>query len=82
MTFRSSAVHDAEVPQQTQKTIKRQLLDQLVDGGLDAYMLRARDAGDSWQRIAMNLSQQTGVYVTYESLRSWYLASDADRAAS
>lgn len=82
MTCRRYAVQDAEVPEQTQKTIKRQLLDQLVDGGLDAYMMTARAAGDSWQRIAMNLSQQTGVYVTYESLRSWYLTSDADRASA
>jgi hypothetical protein len=70
------------MPCQTQKTIKAQLLDQLVDGGLDAYVSRARAAGDSWQRLAMDLSQTTGVYVTYESLRSWYLTSDADRASA
>jgi hypothetical protein len=53
-------------------TIKQRLVDALLDEELGEYVRKARAAGESWQRISMALSQKTGLYVTYESLRSWY----------
>lgn len=57
----------------------QQLADLKLDGQLDAFVKSRRTLGMSWRLVARELWQQTGIDITYETLRSWY---PEDRAAS
>lgn len=48
------------------------LLEHLFTGNLPAAVDRARKAGKSWRQIALEISDETGQPVSYESLRTWY----------
>lgn len=39
---------------------------------LDTFVHTARDAGKSWQRIALDLYAATGVLVSDETVRRWF----------
>lgn len=60
------------MPAAPQITVKHRLLDELLGGSLREYVQVRRSARDSWQRISFDLSQEVGLYVSFESLRSWF----------
>lgn len=62
-------------------TATQKLADHLLDGKLSEYVLSRRARGDSWRRISNELRDDTGVDITYETLRSWYFAADQADAA-
>lgn len=41
--------------------------------GLDEWVAVRRQRGQSWRRIAIDLEKSTGVDVTHEGLRRWYV---------
>lgn len=51
----------------------RQLASILLNQPVQVWILERRGQGDSWRRIARDLSEFTGgkVDVTYETLRAW-----------
>ncbi len=49
----------------------RTLVDLKVDG-LDDFVRSRRDTGKSWRVICNDIRDQTGIDVTYETLRSWF----------
>ena len=56
----------------TQPTPLYRLVEAGLDGGsLDEYVARNR-ASMSWRAMAADLTERTGEYVTYETLRSWF----------
>ena len=68
----------------TSTTATRRLLDILLDGKLDSFVLDRRAHGQSWRIIARDIHAKTEVDITPEALRSWYVqdkpASDDDVA--
>lgn len=44
----------------------------LLDGKLETFVKTRRDAGKSWRLIARDLEAETGLIVSFETLRSWY----------
>jgi hypothetical protein len=54
------------------QTAKQQLADVLLEGTLDEFVKTRRADGRSWRLIAKDLEAETGVDVTFESIRSWY----------
>jgi hypothetical protein len=67
---------------------KRLLVDQVLHGRLDSYVLERRQAGDSWGLISARLFAEHHVRVTDRSLSVWYpdvprgTDDDDERAAS
>ena len=61
----------------TSTTATRRLLDHLLDGQLDTFVLDRRALGQPWRIIARDLHAATGEDITPEALRSWY-AQDAN----
>ena len=49
----------------------RTLLD-IKLGGLDDFVHSRRGAGTSWRVISNDIRDQTGIDITYETLRAWY----------
>lgn len=49
----------------------RRLADRVIEGGLDAYLLAARDRGESYQTIQSRLSTEHAIDVTAETVRNW-----------
>jgi hypothetical protein len=60
----------------SQRTPTWRLLDHLLAGGLDAFVHDRRAQGVPWRVIARDLHAATGVDVTQEALRTWYLQDD------
>ena len=58
-------------------TATQRLADHLLAGKLGDYVISRRANGESWRRIAISLRDDTGVDVTHETVRGWYLALDA-----
>ena len=63
-------------------TRARRLVDQLMGGGLDAYVARQRDAGTSWDQLSRAIEQMTGEVVTDNTLRRWYPPADRQSPAA
>lgn len=57
-------------------TTKQELIKLLYHGNLDEDIARAVNYGRSWRDIAHNVTEDTGVRVSHESLRQWYGAKD------
>ena len=57
-------------------TPKQELIKLLYHGNLDEDIARAIDYGRSWRDIAHDVTEDTGVRVSHESLRQWYGAED------
>ena len=57
-------------------TTKQELIKLLYHGNLDEDIARAIDYGRSWREIAHDVTEDTGVRVSHESLRQWYGAED------
>lgn len=53
----------------------------LLDGNLDEFVTKRREAGRSWRLIARDLLDETGLDVTHETLRSWFLTAPAEAAS-
>lgn len=53
-------------------TATYRLIDHMLDGQLDAFVLDRRQAGLAWRLIARDLYYRTGVDVTDQALRTWY----------
>lgn len=49
-----------------------QLLELKLDGSLRDHIHKARAASKDWRAIAAELTEVTGVQVSYETLRSWF----------
>ncbi|MDO5535360.1 MAG: hypothetical protein Q4F65_12005 [Propionibacteriaceae bacterium] len=58
-------------------TPKRLLLEHLYDGDLAAEVARRTEAGQSWRDIANHIAEVTGQPVSYETVRTWYGATEA-----
>lgn len=52
----------------------------LLDGGLDEFVATRRADGRSWRLIARDLHEETGLDVTHETLRTWFV--ETERVAS
>lgn len=52
-------------------TAKRRLADQLLDGGLEKYVLERRAAGISWRRISLDILAEIDLDVHPQTLRQW-----------
>lgn len=52
----------------------------LLDGKLDEFVGSRRADGRSWRLIARDLHEATGLDVTHETLRTWFV--DVERVAS
>ena len=59
------------------KTNTQRLLDLLLDGKLDSFVLDRRAQGEPWRIIARDVHAETGVDITPEALRSWYAQDPA-----
>ena len=57
-------------------TTKQELIKLLYHGNLDEDIARAIDYGRSWRDIVHDVTEDTGVRVSHESLRQWYGAED------
>lgn len=55
----------------TQPTPLYQLVEARLGGSLVEYVAKRR-ATTSWRAMAADLTAQTGVHVTYETLRGWF----------
>lgn len=53
------------------------LIDRLVQGGLEAFLLRRRGEGDSYQQIAFDLKRLHDVDLSVETVRRWCIRLDA-----
>jgi hypothetical protein len=60
---------------ETQTTTQR-LADVLLDGKLSEFVFERRAKHRSWRLIARDLYEQTGIDLTYETLRRWYPDDD------
>jgi FMN-dependent NADH-azoreductase len=60
---------------ETQTTTQR-LADVLLDGKLSEFVSARRAKNRSWRLIARDLYEQTGIDLTYETLRRWYPDDD------
>lgn len=49
--------------------------------GLDEWVGARREQGQSWRRIAIDLEKSTGVDVTHEAMRRWYVPEGGAPAA-
>lgn len=58
-------------------TAKRRLADTLLDEGLDAYVSRHRNAGDSWREISLNLRDEVQLDIHPHTLRLWFHENEA-----
>lgn len=47
------------------------LIDRLVPGGLAAFLTKARDAGESHEKIAFRLQVEHDVVTSAETVRKW-----------
>lgn len=54
-----------------QPTPLYRLVEDRLDGSLAEYVAQRR-ATTSWRTMAADLTAQTGVHVTYETLRGWF----------
>ena len=64
-------------------TPTQRLADNLLDGGLAAFVTDARAKGDSWRRISLALRDRIGLDVTYQTLANWYgHTADAPRLST
>lgn len=61
----------------------RRLADNLLEGGVDSFVISRRTKRKSWRTIALDLRDATHgeIDVTSETLRSWYRDADARTAA-
>lgn len=48
----------------------------LLDGKLDEFVESRRADGRSWRLIARDLHEATGLDVTHETLRIWFIGAD------
>jgi hypothetical protein len=55
----------------SQPSVLYQLVETRLDGTLVEYVAEHR-ASMSWRAMAADLSERTGVQVTYETLRGWF----------
>jgi len=62
-------------------TATQRLLDHMLGGQLEQYVLDRRAKGDSWRRISLEIRDQFGVDVTYQTLTNWYGSKDKVSAA-
>lgn len=60
----------------TSMTPLQTLLDIKV-GGLDEYVDTRRTEGKSWRVISNDLRDDTGIDITYETLRGWFIDEKA-----
>ena len=58
------------------------LINDRLNGGLDAFITERRAANRSWRLIAKDIEAATGIDVTFETLRAWYLGSKGDAGAA
>jgi len=63
-------------------TPTRQLVDLKLDGELDNYVSTRRADGRSWRAISQELFTATGMWVTDQTLRVWYVGTSAPTLAS
>lgn len=49
----------------------RPLVDRIIPGGLERYLLEARERGDSYQTIVLNLAAEHDITVTPPTVASW-----------
>ena len=54
------------------QTATYQLVEHLLDDDLDRWVTTRREAGTGWRPLARALSDQTGIQVSHETLRSWF----------
>lgn len=57
-------------------TTTQRLVDVLLGGRLEEYVRERRQAGQSWRAIVRDLYDDTGEYLTYETVRRWFPDSD------
>lgn len=63
------------------QTAKYQLIQLRLGRDLAQYVSDRQGSGDSWRTISADLSTLTGVHVSHETLRSWFVVSTKERAA-
>lgn len=57
----------------TNASTLRQAIDRLIaDDDLATFVATRRQTGRSWRRIGIDLRDETGIDVSYETLRSWF----------
>lgn len=57
------------------------LVELRLGGDLAGYLQRARDDGQSWRKIAADVSRRTGMKVSHESMREWHKRTSTAVAA-
>jgi len=67
------------LPPVSEANPRLQLVEDRLGTPLGELVAERRKAGVAWGRIAAELNQRTGVYITGEALRLW--ATNAERAA-
>lgn len=63
------------------KTPTHQLAEMRLGQDLATYITQRREAGKSWRAITAELTDDCGISVSHESLRSWFLADQTRGAA-
>lgn len=64
-----------------ERSIAYQLVEERLGADLEAYVAQMRAEGLSWNRLAVDLNNRTGVLVTTVTLRSWFPSSTSTRAS-
>ena len=72
-------LHCVTIPDVSDETPKRQLIDIRLGGRLDELVEDRRRAGASWRKIADEISKAAKVSVSFETLRDWF--ADLERVA-
>lgn len=62
------------------RTPTYRLIDHLLDGTFDTFVKTRRADGRSWRLIARDIYDATGVDVTLESVRGWFLDENGEAA--
>jgi intein-encoded DNA endonuclease-like protein len=55
------------------------IYDRLVDGGLEAYLCKARGKGESFHRISTRLRDEFEISVSVETIRRWCSLAGAEK---
>lgn len=56
------------------------LIDHILEGRLEEFVTTRRDAGRSWRLIARDVREATGVDVTFETVRGWFITENGAAA--
>lgn len=62
-------------------TPTQQLVELRLGGDLPGFLARARENKRSWRAIAGDITERTGLPVSYEAVRMWHRQTNRDAAA-